>query len=221
MKFTSAFFWDLYARCYDGLLESIPYKRLLDRVVSSVPSNARSLLDAGCGTGNLLRVLEQKNSGLALEGFDYSTAMLARARSKLRGTRLTCGDLNQTLPYPSDAFDIVTCVNAIYAVPDLPATLQELLRVLKSGGTLILTSPLTKPRIRPFILEHAAEVGWLSTIPLLGRSAALLLLNSVIVRGTNPLKCHFLALPAVQNLFRNTPVSLAYSDQNWFVCFTK
>src|SRR5437867_3006403 len=79
---TGSLFWDCYAHCYDGLLKAIPYRRLLGRAVASVPAGARALLDAGCGTGNLLQAVQRQHPALTLYGLDFSEAMLRRARSK-------------------------------------------------------------------------------------------------------------------------------------------
>jgi SAM-dependent methyltransferase len=47
------------------------------------------------------------------------------------------------LPFSSAAFDVVLCTEVLEHVPDPDATLQEIRRVLRDGGTLVLTTPLT------------------------------------------------------------------------------
>jgi SAM-dependent methyltransferase len=42
------------------------------------------------------------------------------------------------LPFPGDKFDLVTAVETQYYWPDLVKDMQEVLRVLKPGGTLIV-----------------------------------------------------------------------------------
>src|ERR1044071_3849570 len=111
-----SFFWDCYARCYDGLQATIPYRQLVERAVASVPLNARTFLDAGCGTGNLLQAIQRRHPALALHGLDFSEAMLRRAGAKLPNAVLTVTNLNEVLPYPTGFFDVVTCINALYAV---------------------------------------------------------------------------------------------------------
>ena len=75
---------------------------------------------------------------------DYSAAMLSRARAKLATIKLTRGDLNCPIAYPDNTFDVVTCINVLYAVANIHETLQELRRVLKRGGALIVSSPLAQ-----------------------------------------------------------------------------
>src|SRR5215475_4241463 len=106
---TQSLFWDCYASCYDGLLRSIPYRRLLDQTIGCVPVGAASLLDAGCGTGNLLAAIRRRRRDIALHGTDFSEAMLRRARLKVADAQFLPADLNAELPYPDGAFDVVTC----------------------------------------------------------------------------------------------------------------
>lgn len=217
----NSFFWDCYARCYDGLLQTIPYQRLLARTLSHIPSNAVRLLDAGCGTGNLLSAVHRELPNVQLSGIDFSGQMLRRARQKLPHASLTQGDLNAPLPYPDGSFDVVTCVNVVYAVAEPEKTLAELRRVLAPGGTLIVSSPVAKPRLRAFIAEHAREVGWWRTVPMLCRLGLLILFNLLIVRRGQQQIYHFLDFDKVRELLKTRQVEVAYANQNWFASVTK
>ena len=56
-------FWDLYATVYDSLPNHFqPYQKLLEQVVGEVSrySDKGLILDAGCGTGNFLRLMKDK-----------------------------------------------------------------------------------------------------------------------------------------------------------------
>jgi ubiquinone/menaquinone biosynthesis C-methylase UbiE len=218
---TTSWFWDCYARCYDGLLSTIPYQRLLDRVVASVPAGASTLLDAGCGTGNLLQAIQQRHSALTLYGLDFSEAMLQRAGTKVREAVLTTGNLNMVLPYPTASFDVVTCINVLYAVAQPEYTVAELRRVLKPGGTLIVSSPCAQPRMMSFLREQAAATGWWRTLPLLVRLSALAPFNAVIFRRGHAAQYHFMDLRAASKLLACDTISAAYAGLNWFACTTK
>jgi ubiquinone/menaquinone biosynthesis C-methylase UbiE len=218
---TSSWFWDCYAACYDGLLSTIPYQRLLDRVVACVPEDAHTLLDAGCGTGNLLAAVRQRRRAMTLQGIDFSEAMLRRAGTKVREAVLTTGNLNMVLPYPTGFFDVVTCINVLYAVAQPEYTVAELRRVLKPGGTLIVSSPCAQPRMASFIREHAAAAGWWRTIPLLVRLSALAPFNAVIFRRGHAAQYHFMDFRAASKLLACDTLSPAYASLNWFACITK
>lgn len=76
-------------------------------------------------------------------GVDYSAESVAAARAK-NATLIKTGrvDIRQAsvskLPFPADHFDLVTAVETQYYWPALVEDMQEILRVLKPGGTLIV-----------------------------------------------------------------------------------
>jgi SAM-dependent methyltransferase len=83
------------------------------------------VLDVGCGSGELLALLD--DAGAVTAGCDPSAAMvaLARARSPRSDVRVARGE---DLPWPDDAFDLVTLVNAL-AFTDVEETVRECARV--------------------------------------------------------------------------------------------
>lgn len=99
--------------------------------------------------------------------------------------------------------------------------IAELRRLLKLGGTLIVSSSLAPPRIRAFIRVHAAEAGWFRTIPLLARQAALVMFDLLIISRGNVGKYDFMDKRAVQKLLACEAVTDAYANQNWFACTIK
>ncbi len=95
--------------------------------------------DVGTGTGFVLQGLVGKAA--ALVGFDESEAMLAVARRNLAAhphvdLRLAEG---QNLPAASHSFDAVFANMYLHHAPDPFAAIQEMARILKPGGKLIIT----------------------------------------------------------------------------------
>mgnify|MGYP000159197748 CR=1 FL=1 len=93
------------------------------------------LLDAGCGPGR--RTLELAGErGL---GLDISREQLSLARETV-AAGLVQGEMTR-LPFTSDSFDAVCAMYSLIHVPvdDHPAALEEFARVLRSGGTLLVT----------------------------------------------------------------------------------
>lgn len=136
--------WDAYARCYDTLNQLQPYVGLLEEVLWHIPQTVTSLLDAGCGTGNLLaKIMASTQAPTSITGIDSSATMLEYAKRKCRdsGTTLAYANLDRRLPYRDGSFACIVCVNALYAVTSPGETLQELERVLAPGGTLIVVTP--------------------------------------------------------------------------------
>lgn len=98
-----------------------------------------TLLDVGCGTGALLLALVGRSERATLVGIDPSGEMLSIARSRLTGDiRLEQGYAEE-LPFDDHQFDSVVS-NSVFHYFASPATaLDEIRRVLRPGGQLILT----------------------------------------------------------------------------------
>lgn len=93
-------------------------------------------LDAACGTGRHTRKLT--DLGHAVTGIDISPEMLNRARRAVPECRFIEGDL-QSMPFAPGQFDLVVCGLAIGHIADLSATIQELGRVMRTGGRLVVS----------------------------------------------------------------------------------
>jgi SAM-dependent methyltransferase len=100
-----------------------------------LPSPAR-ILDAGCGSGRTLEELVNYGTVAGLE-LNPDAADVARGRG--------CGEVQvgrlEELPWQSESFDLITCLDVIEHVPDDRAALRELRRVSKPGGWLLATVP--------------------------------------------------------------------------------
>src|SRR5581483_6014749 len=100
----------------------------------------KQILDAGCGNGRYTRfILREADADAMITGFDYSQQMLARARERLHTERATqvAADLTR-LPYGDATFDAVVCGWVLEHLPDPKPGLQELARVLRPAGKLLL-----------------------------------------------------------------------------------
>jgi SAM-dependent methyltransferase len=98
------------------------------------------VLDAGCGTGGMMEVLRRKHPSWRLHGLDFSGEALEHCRK--RGfTDLTQGSVN-ALPFADASFDAVLSLDVLYfeGVDDTHAV-EEIYRILKPGGCLILNLP--------------------------------------------------------------------------------
>lgn len=120
------------------------YYRALHRVVLAALLRARlperaAVLDAGCGTGGLLRRLHAARPDWALSGLDFSPLAcdLARERTRLPVTE---GSVT-TMPYASDACDAIVSCDVVCQVENPAAALQEFRRVVRPGGVVVLTMP--------------------------------------------------------------------------------
>ncbi|MBL8897858.1 MAG: class I SAM-dependent methyltransferase [Planctomycetes bacterium] len=99
------------------------------------------VLDIGCGTGEVERLLLPLLPDLHFAALDLSTDMLEIARAKF-STRFALRWLRghaQHLPFADAAFDVVLNLNAFHYFDEPVETLREFRRVLAPGGTCILT----------------------------------------------------------------------------------
>ena len=107
---------------------------IIDEILDGLPVG--DALDAACGTGRLAARLADR--GFRVTGIDGSAEMLELARTRLPGARFSEGDLG-SLPLPDGAVDLVTTALALTHVPDLRPVYAEFARVLRPGGSLVVS----------------------------------------------------------------------------------
>ena len=100
---------------------------------------ASRVLDVGCGTGELLRRLRAKYPNASLAGLDPVAEMLTVARDKLSGREDLRIGYADSLPWPAGSFDLVVSCNMFHYISHPIEALQEMTRVLRPGGALVLT----------------------------------------------------------------------------------
>lgn len=97
----------------------------------------QSLLDVGCADGSFLfEYLKHKPENLC--GIEASPSLKQQAEA--RGIKVQAVDLNGVWPYPDNAFDVVHCAQVIEHLHNTRLFVQEARRVLKPGGTALITS---------------------------------------------------------------------------------
>lgn len=108
---------------------------LVDRARPIGPSDR--ILDLGCGTGIVARVLRERLGGGAhLTGIDINAGMLAKARSIAPDITWVEGNA-MALPVPDRAFELVLAQQVIQFTPDHAAAVREIRRVLAPGGRVL------------------------------------------------------------------------------------
>ena len=161
-----AYNFDTIARTYDRLnrlmtlgLDRCWRKRALRGVQGKV-------LDVACGTGDMAVSLVER--GCTVTGIDLSEEMLAIARQKAPMVTFMIADAEH-LPFPDASFDAVTCAFGVRNFVHLEQGLNEMLRVLKPGGQLVILELATPdtPLVKPFYNLYTRRI-----IPWLGSRIA-------------------------------------------------
>jgi ubiquinone/menaquinone biosynthesis C-methylase UbiE len=102
------------------------------------PSPRARVLEVGCGTGAVIRVLAARPGVAAAVGVDPSPVFVAKARTLGAGqATLTFEEADgRALPFASHTFDLVVFHTTLCHVLDPDAVLREAVRVLRLGGAL-------------------------------------------------------------------------------------
>jgi ubiquinone/menaquinone biosynthesis C-methylase UbiE len=115
------------------------HARVLD-ALRERPGARGPLLDAGCGTGGMLRRFARDLPEREPVGLEYLPDAARRALAK-SGRPVAAGDANR-LPFPDASFGAAISIDVIcHAGVDQAKALAELHRVLRPGGTLVLNLP--------------------------------------------------------------------------------
>jgi ubiquinone/menaquinone biosynthesis C-methylase UbiE len=109
------------------------------------------IVDLGCGPGVSAFAVARGRPGAWVTGVDSAASMLQQARRRSRveappadHIRWVCADARQ-LPFRTGSLDAVTGHSFLYLLSDREAALAECLRVLRSGGRLIVMEPSNRP----------------------------------------------------------------------------
>lgn len=122
---------------FNRLIDELQFRALRRALALAEVSRGARFLDVGCGTGRWVRRYEKLE--FSAVGVDATIGMLQIARAHNTRSPLTTG-LAQSLPFPDATFDCLSDITVVQHIPyELqPRALQEMVRVLKPGGRMIL-----------------------------------------------------------------------------------
>ena len=122
------------------------------------------VLDAGCGRSLFTEI--RPDWPFTVVAADVDHALLRSRQAEFGDVRFLVGDA-EPLPFRDDVFDAVFAGELIEHLPDPRPGVAEFLRVLKPGGTLILTTPnrrrlanLADGSERPYSPDHLSELSY-------------------------------------------------------------
>lgn len=136
-------YWDSGAKSQREASEA-----LVDELVARISNRAGRILDVACGPGASTRRLLRYYAPDQISGINISENQLAAARERAPGCSFLLMDAAQ-LGFADDQFDAVICVEAAFHFNTRERFLREVLRVLKPGGSLVLTDMLFRGFLKP------------------------------------------------------------------------
>ena len=122
------------------LLDKVDAASWISKYLEQHLGDAKTILSVGCGPGVFLRELAALHPKAEFVGVDLSAERIHQAESRLRGVpnaRVQVGDVN-ALPFESGSFDLVFCRFLMEYLPDKRHALQEMVRVCRGGGKVLL-----------------------------------------------------------------------------------
>jgi 2-polyprenyl-3-methyl-5-hydroxy-6-metoxy-1,4-benzoquinol methylase len=122
-----------------GSLKGNPRIKIMLEMANSLRLTDKNILDIGCYDGTFLSLL--KNQGNKLFGLDASDWAIAEARKK--GLKIHQYFFNDQahLPFDDNSIDIIIAGEIIEHIYDTDFFLEEIRRVLKSNGKLLISTP--------------------------------------------------------------------------------
>ena len=121
---------------------------LVDELVGRIFNREGRILDVACGPGASTRRLLRYYAPNKVTGINISKVQLAAAREQAPGCTFLLMDAAQ-LGFADNQFDAVMCVEAAFHFDTRDRFLREVLRVLKPGGSLVLSDMLFRGFLKP------------------------------------------------------------------------
>lgn len=130
---------EIYNDAFYNTLRLNDAKKLLSEISSlKLFKKNGSVLDIGCGTGELGSLIQQKYGGVVY-GLDINETAVKRASRN--GVRAKIGNVEEKWPFSNNSMDSVLCVQMIEHLVNPDFFLLETKRVLRKNGTVIITTP--------------------------------------------------------------------------------
>ncbi|MBM7621084.1 ubiquinone/menaquinone biosynthesis C-methylase UbiE [Bacillus tianshenii] len=160
--------YKIWAPVYDKFFNSGSFLQARKEIFQELPfEKCQKILFVGVGTGADLELIPHAN--LDIKAIDFSPDMLEKAKSKFKNSRIEFLEMDaQNMIFPSHSFDYVVASLILSVVPDAEKCFQEMERVLKQNGSLIVFDKFApkqrklafgKRVIRPFVQLLGTDIG--------------------------------------------------------------
>ncbi|UPW85207.1 class I SAM-dependent methyltransferase [Lysinibacillus sp. Ag94] len=162
------FIYKIGSPIYDKFFNSGGFLNARKQIFQSIPfNNQQKILFVGVGTGADLELINHAN--LNITAIDYSPDMLGKAKKKFKNSTITFLEMDaQNIEFENESFDYVIASLILSVVPDATKCFQEMTRVLKQEGEIIVfdkfvpkNKKLSIPKmlLRPIISILGTDIG--------------------------------------------------------------
>lgn len=126
-----------FANDYEQHMKETNHVNVQTSIIDTfLPKINGDVLDIATGTGTVARYVK-KNTDCKVYGVDFSEEMVKEARKLSNGIDFKVADVTN-LPYHDNSFDIITCSYGFYYFQDIGKSIEEIKRVLKPKGLVVL-----------------------------------------------------------------------------------
>ncbi|MGG3508734.1 class I SAM-dependent methyltransferase [Paenibacillus lautus] len=160
--------YKIWSPIYDKIFNSGIFLQTRKQIFQETPfNNTQKILFVGVGTGADLELLNHYD--LDITAIDFSPDMLRKARAKFKNSRITFLEMDaQNMAFNDMSFDYVVGSLILSVVPDADKCFQEMGRVLKQEGRIVIFDKFTpsnnklslsKKLFRPLIKVLGTDIG--------------------------------------------------------------
>jgi SAM-dependent methyltransferase len=123
------------------------------------------VLEVACGSGGPAMFVAE-NTGCKIHGVDSNENAIETARNQSSQIQFKVADANQALPFESDTFDAIYCMDAVNHLTNRLQILREWHRLLKKGGRFLYTDPIvvTGPLTNDEMMKRSS-IGFFLFVP--------------------------------------------------------
>ena len=141
--------YDSIAQNYDTSFDGKFTEKFKNKILElCTVSENDTVLDVGCGNGNLINNINQKGN-IKAYGIDISSQMIKECRECYENINFQVSN-GEEIPFANNSFDIITICCVLHHLNNPKKFFTEAYRVLKTGGTLIVGEPLFPLVVRKF-----------------------------------------------------------------------
>ncbi|MBI4145215.1 class I SAM-dependent methyltransferase [Candidatus Woesearchaeota archaeon] len=123
-----------------NVLVRFVHQKRLKALARRIPLRGATILDAGCGEGQLIECMHRRAPENSYHGSDITAVALEKARKRCTYAKFHRMDL-AAMKFPDATFDVIVCTEVIEHIYEYRSVLNEFIRLLKPNGILLLTFP--------------------------------------------------------------------------------